>query len=168
MEILPVSASNSAAVDLYDGGGSLFQLSFQDTSKYEHVGPKTQDRKKVKYYKDDQVMMKDLKCKVKRQRQRQRKDQDHKSMNGTKELAYLLHEQDSRSRQEASKIKDQNGVGSQRHHIVSIGELNAVAIALMARASLSQLRSDAITKTMTPSLRTSDVVAIICDAVSKV
>ncbi|GJR71790.1 hypothetical protein Tco_0084155 [Tanacetum coccineum] len=55
---------------------------FQDDIKYEHVGPKIQDRKKAKYYKDDQVMMKDLKDKVKRQRQR--KDQDHKSMIGTK------------------------------------------------------------------------------------
>ncbi|GKE46204.1 hypothetical protein Tco_1477462, partial [Tanacetum coccineum] len=33
---------------------------FQDDIKYEHVGPKTQDRKKAKYYKDDKVMMKDL------------------------------------------------------------------------------------------------------------
>ncbi|GJW94736.1 hypothetical protein Tco_0174408 [Tanacetum coccineum] len=40
--------------------------SFQDDIKYEHVGPKTQDHKKEKYYKDDQVMMKDLKGKVKR------------------------------------------------------------------------------------------------------
>ncbi|GJX91727.1 hypothetical protein Tco_0345053 [Tanacetum coccineum] len=37
---------------------------FQDDIKYEHVGPKTQDRKKEKYYKDDQVMMKDLKGKI--------------------------------------------------------------------------------------------------------
>ncbi|GJX80188.1 hypothetical protein Tco_0328337 [Tanacetum coccineum] len=60
--------------------------SFQDDIKYEHVGLKTQDHKKAKYYKDDQVMMKDLKGNVKRQRQRQRKgqDQDHKSMIGTK------------------------------------------------------------------------------------
>ncbi|GKB64032.1 hypothetical protein Tco_0920218 [Tanacetum coccineum] len=45
---------------------------FQDDIKYEHVGLKTQDRKKAKLYKDDQVMMKDLKGKVKTQRQRQR------------------------------------------------------------------------------------------------
>ncbi|GJV12540.1 hypothetical protein Tco_1354081 [Tanacetum coccineum] len=59
---------------------------FQENIKYEHVGPKTQDRKKAKYYKDDQVTIKDLKGKVKRIGQRQRKDQDpyHKSMIGTK------------------------------------------------------------------------------------
>ncbi|GKC01061.1 hypothetical protein Tco_0987197 [Tanacetum coccineum] len=34
--------------------------SFQDISKYEHVVPKTQDRKKAKYHKDVQVMMPDL------------------------------------------------------------------------------------------------------------
>ncbi|GJR69891.1 reverse transcriptase domain-containing protein [Tanacetum coccineum] len=95
-------------IKLKDYQGRLLD-SFQDDIKYEHVGPKTQDHKKAKYYKDDQVMMKDLKGKVKRQRQRQRKDQDqdHKRMIGTKEIAYLLHEQDSRSRHEASKIKDQ-------------------------------------------------------------
>ncbi|GJW90473.1 hypothetical protein Tco_0168026, partial [Tanacetum coccineum] len=59
---------------------------FQDDIKYEHVGPKTQDRKKVKYCKDDrkkvkyckddQVMMKDLKGKVKRKGERQSRDQD--------------------------------------------------------------------------------------------
>ncbi|GJV54601.1 hypothetical protein Tco_1455606 [Tanacetum coccineum] len=36
---------------------------FRDDIKYDHVGPKTQDRKKAKYYKDDQVTMKDLKGK---------------------------------------------------------------------------------------------------------
>ncbi|GJT36176.1 hypothetical protein Tco_0926595 [Tanacetum coccineum] len=54
-----------------------------------------------------QVTMKDLKGKDKIQRQRKDQDQDHKSMNGTKELSQLLHDKDSRSRQEASKIKDQ-------------------------------------------------------------
>ncbi|GKC39276.1 hypothetical protein Tco_1051660, partial [Tanacetum coccineum] len=53
---------------------------FQDNIKYEHVGPKAQDHNKAKYYKDDQVMMKDLKGKVKRQRQRKDQDQDHKCM----------------------------------------------------------------------------------------
>ncbi|GKA13573.1 hypothetical protein Tco_0693219 [Tanacetum coccineum] len=80
MEILPVSTSNSNAV-VQDYQRKLLD-GFQDDIKYEHVGPKIQDRKKAKYYKDDQVMMKDLKDKVKRQRQR--KDQDHKSMIGTK------------------------------------------------------------------------------------
>ncbi|GJT15956.1 hypothetical protein Tco_0874662 [Tanacetum coccineum] len=62
---------------------------FQDDIKYEHVGPKIQDHKKAKYYKDDQVMINDLKGKVKRKRQRQRQrqrkdqDQDHKCMIGT-------------------------------------------------------------------------------------
>ncbi|GKB00116.1 hypothetical protein Tco_0828109 [Tanacetum coccineum] len=48
-----------------DGQRRLLE-SFQYDIKYEHVGPKTQDRKKAKYYKDDQVMIKDLKGNVKR------------------------------------------------------------------------------------------------------
>ncbi|GKF02443.1 hypothetical protein Tco_0029366, partial [Tanacetum coccineum] len=74
-----------------DCQGRLLE-SFQDDIKYEHVGPKTQDRKKAKNYKDDQVMMKYLKGNVKRQRQRQRQsqDQDHKSMIGTKEASLSI------------------------------------------------------------------------------
>ncbi|GJV70520.1 hypothetical protein Tco_1490515 [Tanacetum coccineum] len=95
---------------------------FKDDIKYEHVGPKTQDHKKAKYYKDDQVMIKDLKGKVKRQRQRQRqrqrKDQDHKFMIGTKGTSITITRErlkikkssfkDQRSRHQASKIKDQD------------------------------------------------------------
>ncbi|GKA56673.1 hypothetical protein Tco_0755745 [Tanacetum coccineum] len=82
MEILPVSTSNSTAV-VKDYQGRLLD-NFQGDIKYEHVGPKTQDRKKAKYYKGDQVMRNHLKSKVKTQRQRKDQDQDHKSMIGTK------------------------------------------------------------------------------------
>ncbi|GKA88857.1 hypothetical protein Tco_0810669 [Tanacetum coccineum] len=60
---------------------------------YEHVGPKSQNHKKAKYCKDDQVMLKDLKGKVKRQRQRQRnnQDQDHKSMIGTRGTSTIYY-----------------------------------------------------------------------------
>ncbi|GKB61268.1 hypothetical protein Tco_0917454 [Tanacetum coccineum] len=65
MEILPVSTSNNTSVgrssqnqryqDYQDKDcqGRLLD-GFQEDIKYEHVGSKTQDRKKAKYYKDDQ------------------------------------------------------------------------------------------------------------------
>ncbi|GKG28392.1 hypothetical protein Tco_0406719 [Tanacetum coccineum] len=60
-----LSSSNSKIIKKYfnpnkDCQGILLER-FQDDIKYEHVGPKTQDRQKAKYYKDDQVMMKDRK-----------------------------------------------------------------------------------------------------------
>nr|GEW29129.1 hypothetical protein [Tanacetum cinerariifolium] len=71
-----------------------------------------------------------------------------------------------------------------RHHIVPYGELNGVSIALMARFKvisksadrnfifhegflLRQLRSDAVTRILTPSLECFDVVARDCEAVSR-
>ncbi|GKC29312.1 hypothetical protein Tco_1036606 [Tanacetum coccineum] len=53
-----------------------------------------------------------------------------------------------------------------RHHIVTIGELNGVLIALMARASLSQLDPDAVIRNLTPSFVSSDAVTNKYDAVS--
>nr|GEV39335.1 hypothetical protein [Tanacetum cinerariifolium] len=80
-------------------------VGFQDDIKYEHVGPKTQGRKKVKYYKDDQVTMKDLKGKVNRQRQRKDQDQDHKCMIGTKRASTSITRE--RLKIKTRSIKDQ-------------------------------------------------------------
>ncbi|GJX33206.1 hypothetical protein Tco_0243061 [Tanacetum coccineum] len=128
MEILPVSTSNQHCGRYQDHQDKdcqgILLDGFKDDIKYEHVGPKTQDHKKAKYYKDDQVMIKDLKGKVKRQRQRQRqrKDQDHKFMIGTKGTSITITRErlkikkssfkDQRSRHQASKIKDQVPIAS--------------------------------------------------------
>ncbi|GJW90559.1 hypothetical protein Tco_0168112 [Tanacetum coccineum] len=92
---------------LKDRGEGRLLVGFQDEIKYEHLGPKTKDRKKVKYYKDDQVTMKDLKGKVNRQRQRQRKgqDQDHKCMIRTKRASINITRE--RLKIKTRSIKDQ-------------------------------------------------------------
>ncbi|GJZ18164.1 hypothetical protein Tco_0554287 [Tanacetum coccineum] len=115
MEILPVPTSNKHCGRYQDYQDKDCQRrlleSFQDDIKYEYVGLKAQDHKKSNYYKDDQVMMKDLKGNVKRQRQRQRKgqDQDHKSMIGTKGASLTI----TQTRLKNKSINDQRST-SQR------------------------------------------------------
>ncbi|GJW19454.1 hypothetical protein Tco_0026890 [Tanacetum coccineum] len=102
MEILPEPTSNK----LY--GRKMDMGAYKE--RYEHVGPKSQDHKKAKYCKDDQVTMKDLKGKVQRQRQRQRdnQDQDHKSVigtRGTSSIYYTNKTQDQDTKHQRSNIK---------------------------------------------------------------
>ncbi|GJU89994.1 hypothetical protein Tco_1302417 [Tanacetum coccineum] len=71
-----MSSLKSQSVQVKAYQGRLLD-SFEDEEQYEHVGPKTQERKKVKNHKDDQVMIKDSRSQdVKDQ---VIKAQDHKS-----------------------------------------------------------------------------------------
>ncbi|GJR08559.1 hypothetical protein Tco_0791211 [Tanacetum coccineum] len=81
------------------------QISKISTPKYEYVGLKTQDRKKAKYDKDDQFMMKDLEGKVKRQRQRKGQNQDHRCMIGTRGTSFSITR--TRLKIKTRSIKDQ-------------------------------------------------------------
>ncbi|GJW97918.1 hypothetical protein Tco_0179726 [Tanacetum coccineum] len=72
----------------------------------------------------------------------------------------------SKSVVRASILHQPDDIGSQRHQIVPIGELNGVLIALVAGVSLRRLRYDSVTILLTLSLVHSDCVARNCDAVS--
>ncbi|GJX76049.1 hypothetical protein Tco_0322860 [Tanacetum coccineum] len=57
------SQSQSVQVNAYQG---RLLDSFQDEEMYKHIGPKTQERKKAKNHKDNQVMIKSQDLKMKR------------------------------------------------------------------------------------------------------
>ncbi|GKE04075.1 hypothetical protein Tco_1396093 [Tanacetum coccineum] len=59
----------------------------------------------------------------------------------------------------ASILHQPDGLGSQRRHIVTYGELNDVLIALVARVSNEAVTSSAVMRILKPSLECFDVVA---------